>query len=308
MARYRLVFEVQTALELPDYAGSMLRGVFGQSLRQFGCLTGRFGRNACGPCPRMTACPYALIFETPPPAEHQLQKFSAVPNAYVIEPPPWGRRLYQPKEPLVFDLVLFGQALMRLPLVIWAWRRALANGLGRGTAELMETVLLNPQGEVKVFDASPGQEWPYEHEQCLRLPPLQDAADFSLNFITPLRLQENGWVLPPELVTARVLLMALVRRVSLLLEFHAGLKPDYDFPLLKRLAEGVGAVNSLKWRRWERWSNRQHQKMSFDGLVGEVRLSGVPVEFRDFLRLGQWVHIGKNATFGLGKYLLEGLA
>jgi len=300
VARYRLVFKVQTPLNLPDYAGSMLRGVFGQALRQLACMT---RRRACGPCPLLTVCPYPLVFETPAPAEHQLQSFSAVPNAYVIEPPPWGRRQYLPGEDLVFEMVLFGQALDKLPLVILAWQRALARGLGGGTAGLTEMVLLTPQDEAVIYDASTDRVRP--HETRLRLPPLQGGTDFVLNFITPLRLQENGRILPPERVTSRVLLMALLRRLSLILEFHAGIKPDYDFPRLSRLADVVGAVNNLTWRYWERWSNRQKKKMNMNGLAGEIRLSGVPVEFYDLLRLGQWVHVGKNATFGLGRYLLD---
>jgi len=300
LARYRLVFKVQTPLNLPDYAGSMLRGVFGLSLRHLACMT---RQRVCGPCPLLAACPYPLIFETPAPAEHRLQNFSAVPNAYVLEPPPWGRRRYRAGEDLVFEMVLFGQALEKLPLVILAWQRALARGLGGGTAGLAEMLFLNPQGEEKIFDASLSRVRP--HEARLRLPPLQVAADFSLNFVTPLRLQENGRILPPEGVTAKVLLMALVRRLSLILEFHAGLKPGYDFQRLSRLAEGVGAVSNLRWLHWERWSNRQKRKMALNGLAGEIRLSGLPLEFYDFLRLGQWVHVGKNATFGLGRYHLD---
>jgi len=300
VARYRLVFKVQTPLNLPDYAGSMLRGVFGQALRRLACMTKRRG---CGLCPLLTVCPYPLIFETPAPAEHQLQNFSAVPNAYVIEPPPWGRRQYLPEEDLVFEMVLFGHALEKLPLIILAWQRALARGVGGGTAGLAEIVLLTPQSEVGIFDASSDRVRP--HEQRLRLPPFQGGTDFGLNFITPLRLQENGRILPPEQVTARVLLMALVRRLCLILEFHAGIKPDYDFSRLSRLAEGVDAVNNLKWRYWERWSNRQKKKMTLNGLAGEIRLSGVPLEFYDLLRLGQWGHVGKNTTFGLGRYSLD---
>jgi hypothetical protein len=300
VARYRLVFKVQSSMVLPDYAGSMLRGVFGRSLRQLACMT---KQRSCNACPLLTVCPYTLIFETPAPAEHQLQNFSAVPNAYVIEPPPWGRRSYQPAENLVFEMVLFGQALEKLPLVILAWQRALARGLGGGTAELTEIGFLAPQGEEKIFDPSFNRVRP--HEQWLRLPPRHRGADFILNFITPLRLQENGRILTPEKVTARALLMALTRRVSLLLEFHAGLKPNYDFPRLNQMAEAVSAINNLNWRHWERWSNRQKQKMTMNGLVGEVRLSGIPVEFQELLWLGQWAHIGKNATFGLGRYILE---
>jgi hypothetical protein len=31
----------------------------------------------------------------------------------------------------------------------------------------------------------------------------------------------------------------------------------------------------------------------------------VPELFYEILQLGQWSHLGKNATFGLGRYTLE---
>ena len=40
IARYRLEWRASTPVQIPDYAGSMLRGAFGHALRQSACMTG----------------------------------------------------------------------------------------------------------------------------------------------------------------------------------------------------------------------------------------------------------------------------
>jgi len=75
----------------------------------------------CKGCPLYRTCPYTNIFETPAPTEHELQKFSQVPNGYIIEPPAWGERLYAEGEKLTFSLVLFGRLIDQLPLIAFAF-------------------------------------------------------------------------------------------------------------------------------------------------------------------------------------------
>ena len=59
---------------------------------------------------------------------------------------------------------------------------------------------------------------------------------------------------------------------------------------------------TLRWRDWTRYSSRQHRKMQLGGLVGSVTYAGDLAAFLPFVALGQLLHVGKNATFGLGKY------
>ncbi len=89
VARYRFSLRMEDELRLPEYAGSLLRGQFGAALRRTACIT---RAPACPGCPLHRTCPYPAIFETPAPDSHALQRFSRVPNPYVIEPPPLGLR------------------------------------------------------------------------------------------------------------------------------------------------------------------------------------------------------------------------
>ncbi|MDR1945809.1 MAG: CRISPR system precrRNA processing endoribonuclease RAMP protein Cas6 [Desulfovibrio sp.] len=299
VARYRLSFEVQTPVCLPDYAGSMLRGVFGQALRAIACMT---REKQCPPCPLYASCPYSLLFETPPPLEHPLQKFNSVPSPYIVEPPSWGRRVYKAGETLSFHMVLFGRALDKLALVIYAWQKAFARSVGHGTAALTDVYLVTPEDDICVYDCRNRRIFP--HNTTLTLP-AACGRDFTLLFSTPLRLQENKRILPPEHLTPRVLLTALARRSSLLAEFHAGIAPHYNFQTMVASTADVPYAHDLQWRRWARYSNRQRQSMPMDGVVGWWRLRNVPEHFHELLYLGQWTHVGKNATFGLGHYRLE---
>ena len=304
LARYRFEFRVTRPIRLPDYAGSMLRGAFGHALRQLACMT---RQKECAGCPLTGTCPYPAIFTPLPPATHALQKFSQIPVPYVIEAPLWGTTPLAPGDTLAFHMVVIGRALRELPLIILAWRRALARGLGAGdgTAELVRVVHCAADGgDIEIHRPEIGTIAP--HEQALD-PHTGDGPEPShatLHFATPLRLQQNGHALPPEKLDARTLLTALVRRASLLAEFHADGPLLTDFAALHAGCAGIRDDKHLVWRDWTRYSSRQGQKMKLGGVVGTWSLAGKLDSFMPFLRLGEWLHVGKEASFGLGGYTL----
>lgn len=81
-----------------------------------------------------------------------------------------------------------------------------------------------------------------------------------------------------------------------------------DFQYYNQLVESIhlikSAKQSLKWQNWTRYSSRQQQKMLLGGVIGELILEGELQEFLPFLKLGEYLHIGKNTVFGLGQYRL----
>ena len=163
LARYRLEWQAGTPIRLPDYAGSMLRGAFGHALRQLACMT---KQKECAGCPLLSTCPYPAIFAPPPPAQHALQKFSQIPVPYIIEPPEWGARQIRKGESFAFHLVLVGRALRELPLIILAWRRALARGVGAGdgTADLVRVVHCGDVRETEIHRPDRGALTPHPQQ------------------------------------------------------------------------------------------------------------------------------------------------
>jgi hypothetical protein len=289
-------------LRLPEFAGSLLRGQFGASLRRIACMT---GLPTCPGCPLYLTCPYPAIFETPPPLSHSLQRFSQVPNPYVIEPPPLGLRRVMASETLSFRIVLVGRALGQLPLIAYAFQRAFERGVGRLRAKgHLEDIVDERSGAPEsVWDAEHSRI--HAHEQTLTVPQLPQTRAITLTIATPLRLQSQGHPVPPERLQPRILFTALLRRASLVFELHAGMPPvGAEASRLAAAAERLTDERSLQWRDWTRFSSRQDQKMTLGGVVGEWKFSGDLGDLLPWFWLGQWLHVGKNATMGMGMYSL----
>jgi hypothetical protein len=295
ITRYRFTARLAADLRLPAYAGSLLRGVFGAALRHTTCMT---GLPACPECPLWRSCPYPALFETPPQPTQFAQRFTQVPSPYVIEPPASGARELSAGEPLVWHMVLIGEpTLGQLPLIVHAWERALRHGLGprRVTGELLTVECIDSAGDLRTApDTDPGAE--------------AAPARVSLHFHTPLRLQHQGQALRPDQLDARTLLSQMLRRTNLVLDLHLGIRPA-PFDASALLAAVVPTLaddrSGLRWRDWPRYSGRQQQEMNLGGVVGVWTLTGALGPFLPWLRLGQWLHLGKSTVMGLGGYQLE---
>jgi len=308
IARYRFTAIARQTLRMPDFAGSLLRGQFGAALRSIACMT---RQPTCKDCPLQTTCPYTRIFEAVPPTKHAIQKFSAIPNSYVIEPPPIGSRAIDAGESLTFCMVLVGESMGHLALIIFAWQKALRQGLTkqRVPLELSTVEWVDEQGMGHTIWTSESTAIK-DHPQTLELPAPNHRADHMIVRIqTPLRLQQQGRPLAPHQLTPRTLIAAVTRRAALMLEFHAH-KEDLGahVPEVIQQSDQLRQEISLRWYDWVRYSSRQQQEMTLGGVIGDWRILG-PAEvlsnIQPWLALGQWLHVGKNATMGMGSYTLH---
>ena len=298
LSRYLFRFTVEEPMRMPEYAGSALRGVFGHALRRLACVT---RAKKCQGCMLASSCPYTAIFEPQKPEGKSLA-INTPPVPYIIEPPAWGARHYERGEPLGFHFTLVGHSKKHLGMVILAWQRALMRGLGAtdGTARLQAVYHCTSESQELIWSGEAIQD--HVHSLDLQGAPLPHL--MVLEFATPLRLQENGHALPPARISARALLMALVRRASLLSEHYASgpLFTSDEFTLLAEAAGKIEALKELRWRDWIRYSSRQQCTMPLGGAIGRITLDGDLSPFRDVLLLGQYLHVGKEASFGLGQY------
>ncbi len=80
-----------------------------------------------------------------------------------------------------------------------------------------------------------------------------------------------------------------------------------DFKQFIEQAKEVKAVDKqLRWYDWERYSAKQDTKMKLGGIIGQITFEGHLEPFLPFLKLGEYIHIGKNTSFGLGQYRMVG--
>ena len=340
--RLRLTVRADGPLPLPPYAGSMLRGALGHALMDLAALPHASGQA----CALRESCTYCQVFAPVPQTAHSLQKFSQMPAPYVIEPPfqmdsahtganantgadsdtdAGGACLTLRKgETFSFGLVLIGRALQHLPTLTLAFARACQRGLGpRHTpCSLLSIEHEQPAGSAAAsFGATfapawrPGQGAPALPARAATLPaPAALAGSASLQLLTPLRLQLNNRPAKAHELTARALLVTLARRCQLLMDTQLGPgAPQLDFAALAAQAEAIRLdASGLRWFNWARYSSRQRQAMNLGGLLGTLHLHGQQPDglapFAGLLYLGQWLHAGKETTFGLGLYALTALA
>lgn len=303
--RLRMTLEAEEPARMPAYRGSMLRGAFGHALRRSVCVMG--SGQACGSCPLRQACAYARLFEPvvegPPPPF--LKGIDQAVRPYVFEPHRGTERL-EPGETLRFDLLLFGRAI---ELQAYAWlavERMARGGLGAGRARfrLTRVEAVNPDRSSRILFAAGSPT------SSVAAPPLVPSltplgpGPVILHILTPLRIQRNHCLVDHP--RFRDLVFNILRRVLELAHFHVpGAAIDWSFRDLLDRANDVHVAAELRWQDWKRWSQRQNAAMKLGGIVGRIVLQGELEPFAELLRVAEIVHVGKGATFGLGKVRVE---
>jgi hypothetical protein len=136
-------------------------------------------------------------------------------------------------------------------------------------------------------------------------PPLGPAPDsLRLALQTPVRLKRNGRYLGARALDARALLGALAARVAMLAELYGTGPRAFERSLAHAAIDQITLeAERLQWAEWTRYSSRQRTLMQLGGVFGTLRLSGpgLPALW-PLLVLGQWLHVGKATSFGLGCY------
>ncbi|MEW6386141.1 MAG: CRISPR system precrRNA processing endoribonuclease RAMP protein Cas6 [Thermodesulfobacteriota bacterium] len=307
-ARFCFHLRVKTLMVLPPYKGAVFRGAFGNALRRLVCVA----KGApCDSCLLRQKCLYIALFEpSPPPDFLDAGKFLQAPRPYVLNPPLTTRQAFHPGETLDFELVLIGPAIDALPYFIHIFQEVGRRGLGpeRGKYELVGVDHLQKGGNGEtlcVFDGPSGNFNNFTlTPDSLALSGDAEVKKVTLNFLTPLRLRENGKLVTR--LTSSLFFRRLAQRVSLLTAFYGekgwGLSLTDPGTLLTKGNNLTIQDDRLRWYDWERYSQRQGDTLKFGGLQGMLSFKGRLESFLPYLRLGEYVNVGQGTTFGLGRY------
>ena len=306
LMRYRLRFRARGgALSSgPNgFLGSAWRGAFGHALRRAACITGL--PPSCDNCALLRSCVYPYTFESRPPADaKKLTRYPTAPNPYALEPAgDWDAK----GDTVNLGVTLFGQANDDAPTVLQALERAGRDGLtnARVVLDLMETQAerFGADGEPwTTIRANGGMMAVPADEPCV--PPAPDAV--RVHLLSPLRVRRDGRYVRPGDFDFRAFAANLLRRSSLLTYFFGKTPLEVDFAALLHDAESVCLEDvQLRWWELSRRSSRQGSVVPMGGLVGAFTVRSTELaSFWPCLWLGQWTHIGKGCTMGLGRYVL----
>lgn len=243
---------------------------------------------------------------------------------------------YEPGETLTFGLTLYADAMALFPYVVLATTEFEESGIGRqvqqyrgrwrrGALAVREVWADNPlSGERQpVIREGSRQVYvpdiPVTHRQIEKcgeggmanktdeaasVPASSAHSPFTLHFLTPARLVEQGHLLKPETFRFRPCLQRLLERLEALSEHFSDTPLDVDFPTLLAAADAVQVVdNRLDWEELRSYSTRQHRATPMGGLVGSVTLqTDARAPFWPYLLWGQFTHVGKDAVKGNGMY------
>ncbi|MGB0723326.1 MAG: CRISPR system precrRNA processing endoribonuclease RAMP protein Cas6 [Gammaproteobacteria bacterium] len=289
--RWRLRFEARTEVHLPDYPGSTWRGAFGRALRSLSCLT---GADHCNGCEHSVDCRYATIFDPsllPPGHPDRVNHFTDPIRPFVIDFA-WDHTQHiAAGEAHSLDISLFGPASAHGPSVIEAFTEA-------GARHRVGADRNQGKGILQLVDATP-----------IPLPEQPPAPDETVQVLieTPLRIKANRrkHVLRPAQLTLAAIAQALIRRVPFLAPSG---RYDRD-RLIAETAETPLINPRLSWHTWRRYSIEKHQHQDHSGVIGAFTLPAPANHFPELWPLlwwGQYTHVGKGATFGLGAYRIGG--
>lgn len=304
ICRLELKMTAVDKIELPEFAGSTLRGAFGNILKEACCI---HPGGKCSECMIRQRCAYTYLFESGWFFSNGDKIRSGVPQPFVIEPP-IDYEQGNVHDELKLGIILFGEGIAYLQYFITCFEEIGHRGLGKSKSGYILESVTDKFGDRKI--------WERDKREILKKPQTRQWADYEkfaiekgavkrcqINFVTPLRIKKDGHL--QDQINFEMLIRALVRRWSLLHKYYDFEEADVDMgKLLPGAKEIATGTLNLHWQELERYSRRQDQRMMLGGILGMMECEGELEQFIPWLLLGQDMHIGKNTSFGLGQYEL----
>lgn len=282
---------------LPLEKASALRGGMGEMLLRANCIRNR----RCETCDFEKEC---IVQRT------MYSKFEKKPDyvtsgesvGYVLECED-HRENFRAGDYLDFSLLLFGKTIVYFNQYVQAFfALGTYGGLGKNHANFQIAKISNTAGEsilkgndINMSAYKVNTVADYVTARMKQLGNI-DAETF-LVFDTPLTLKYQGEFLQ-EFQTEAI--WRAIRRRVYMLDCFEGKDVEWfaddvcELPvMLHQETKAVGV---------KRYSNRQNAKMTLRGIKGYAALELVSEEFLMWLLAGELIHIGKNTSFGFGRY------
>lgn len=114
-----------------------------------------------------------------------------------------------------------------------------------------------------------------------------------LHFLTPLCLMQDGAVIRE--FSFSKFITSLFRRISSLAYYYGGSVLEMDYKRLSELSKVIKILeNTVRYTGRSEWKK--------EGLLGKCLVTGAVSEFHQVLLLGEYLHCGKGAVYGMGRY------
>lgn len=284
---------------LPSFKASSIRGGIGEMLLRANCIRDR----KCEECDFETEC---IVQRT------MYSKFEKKPQyvttgdsvGYVIECEDY-REDIAAGETVRFNLILFGKTIVYFNQYLQAVYALGQNGIGKYYSRFIIASVRNTMGQDIISGSNVYMEKYQVHTirdyVDYRKKQLAEAENLRMIFKTPLTLKYQGEFIKSYNIEA--ITKAIQRRIYMLDCFENIADEDfsnktYELPdIINQEARDISV---------RRYSNRQKSGMYLSGIKGYLEISKIAdEELLDMYLAGEIIHIGKNTSFGFGKYYIQ---
>lgn len=302
---YRVSMLAQDKISLPRYMGSTWRGLLAHVLKKTVCTN---NLRQCEQCLVNSSCVYATLFESfASHATRQCKPLLSAPNPFVLNVVLDHARKISAKQSFQFGFSLFGKANQALPYLVQTLMLAGEHGVGvdSGKFHLISLEQFNfSQGTWSEVYTPGVNRITRQTLEPPQIPSLPDQVDILLT--TPLRMKRHGKLIGPHEFSLHHFVQQLFRRTQALWQLYGTQSIKLtSLPVYNSLLNRQWQHKSVRWHDWTRYSSRQQCTMQLGGLLGTIAIdSEVLKEVWPWLWLGQWLHLGKATTMGLGRYEL----
>lgn len=279
---------------MPSSKVSALRGGMGEMLLRQNCVADR----KCEKCSFKKVCVvrntlYSYMEKKPP----YITGDESV--GYLLECED-ERSYYKKGDAFFFHLILFGNSIAFFNSYLQALTYLGMIGLGKERSKFRIREILNTKGKRILFE---NQITMRKYEICnlktyveqRKQELFREDGHYRICFQTPLSMKFMGEYL--QEFHTEAILKGVFRRIQML-NYYLGEEseqPELDhYPKIVRQT-----VNKQKVKRY---SSTHGEKMILIGIIGEMEVEEVSEEVLMYLIAGEMLHVGKNTSFGFGRY------
>ena len=284
---------------MPVTKSSAIRGGIGEMLLRANCISDR----DCDNCDFESEC---LVQRTMySKFDREVELVSDMNSiGYIIECEDY-REDYLAGDTLSFNLLLFGKTIVYFNQYLQAVYALGQNGIGKHKSKFVINQVANNRKQ-PILDGYNVNMSMYQYDTLenyikYRRKQIIGKDINKIIFKTPLTIKHNGKFMNE--FDMDIIVKAAQRRLYILNCYEG----NYDNEIYERELSHV-TINEqdIKKKSVTRYSNRKNSKMDLRGIRGEVIVERIPDDVIDILIAGEIIHVGKNTSFGFGRYHLAG--
>lgn len=284
---------------LPVNKVSALRGGMGEMLLRANCVRDR----KCDFCDFESEC---IVRRT------MYSKYEIVPKfvhtndsiGYILECENYDEA-FCAGDSLQFQLILFGKAIVYFNQYLQAFFTLGMEGIGKEHARYQIVSVTNIRNQPLLEDGA-------VYMENYQVQTIDEYVKYRIDrihrtkcqnrivFHTPLTLKYQGVFL--EAYHMEAIWNAVLRRIYMLECFEGMENTVYDIEGLKDSALPDIEGQKTYYVGVQRYSSTQERKMVLSGIEGFAQLDLIPEELLPVFLAGELIHIGKNTSFGFGRY------